>query len=183
MLYPMKEDPVWAPIQKCLFVCTWLSVSIKFNSAAQPATIFTKNTSMKTAILFASICIASGLLFVSLYTSLVDAPSWGSNLPGSVATARNYFKTVSPGTFLRLFSPVNQVLALLAVFLFWKASRQVRLYLGVAMVLYGLRHCRATEARQVKQSPLFLLSCSSLFRPTAVRPALRIRSATRGAEA
>jgi hypothetical protein len=51
---------------------------------------------MKTIILFASISIASGLLLVNMYTSLIDARSWGSDIPNSIATAREYFKTVNP---------------------------------------------------------------------------------------
>jgi hypothetical protein len=93
---------------------------------------------MKTVILFASICVASGLLFVNLYTSLVDANSWGSNIPGSIATAREYFETVNPGHFFRIFSPVNQFLGLLVLILFWKFSPSVRLYLGIAFAMYLL---------------------------------------------
>lgn len=93
---------------------------------------------MKTIILFASITIASGLLFVNIYTSLVDARSWGGDIPNSIATAREYFKMVTPGNFFRLFSPVNQVLGLLALILFWKSAPSVRLCLGAAFVLYIL---------------------------------------------
>jgi len=91
---------------------------------------------MKKIILFASISIASGILFVNLYTSLVDAKSWGSNVPNSIATAREYFKTVNPGNFFRIFSPLNQLLGLLVLILFWKSSPSIRLCLGCAFVLY-----------------------------------------------
>jgi len=93
---------------------------------------------MKTIILFISIGIASGLLFVNVYTSLVDAKSWSSDIPNSIATTREYFKTVSPANFFRLFSPINQVLGLLVLILFWKTSPSIRLCLGVAFVLYIL---------------------------------------------
>jgi hypothetical protein len=39
-------------------------------------------TNMRTIALFASISIASGLMFANVYTSLVDAKSWGSDIPG-----------------------------------------------------------------------------------------------------
>jgi len=91
---------------------------------------------MKTIILFISIGIASGLLFVNVYTSLVDAKSWSSDIPNSIATTREYFKTVSPANFFRLFSPINQVLGLLVLILFWKTSPSIRLCLGAAFVLY-----------------------------------------------
>ena len=93
---------------------------------------------MKTIILFASVCIASGLLIVNLYTSLIDAKSWGASIPDSIAVAREYFKIVNPGNFFRIFSPANQVLGLLALVLFWHSSSSIRLYLGIAFALYLL---------------------------------------------
>ena len=85
---------------------------------------------MKTVALFASISIASGLMFANVYTSLVDAKSWGSDIPGSIAAAREYFKTVSPANFFRILSPLNQVLALAVLVLFWKSSSPIRMCLG-----------------------------------------------------
>ena len=91
---------------------------------------------MKTTFLFASIAIASGLIFVNLYTSIVDARSWGSDIPESFATAREYFKTVNPGHFFRIFSPINQLLGVLVLMLFWKSAPGIRIYLVVALVMY-----------------------------------------------
>lgn len=93
---------------------------------------------MKQLFLFASIALASGLLFTNIYNSMVDAKSWGADIPKSIETAREYFKTVNPANFFRIFSPINQVLGLLALILFWKASATVRIYLGIALVLYVL---------------------------------------------
>jgi hypothetical protein len=93
---------------------------------------------MKQIILFASISVASGLLFANLYTSLIDSKSWGTDLPNSIAVAREYFKSVNPGNFFRMFSPVNQVLGIIALVLFWKASPSIRLSLGVALIMYLL---------------------------------------------
>jgi hypothetical protein len=93
---------------------------------------------MKKIILFASITVASGLLFANLYTSLIDSKSWGTDLPNSIAVAREYFKSVNPGNFYRIFSPVNQALGIIALALFWKASSSIRLYLGIALALYLL---------------------------------------------
>ena len=93
---------------------------------------------MKTIILFASISVASGILFANLYTSLVDVKSWGSDIPNSIAASREYFKTVNPGNFFRIISPINQVLGLLVLILFWKSSPSIRLYLGIAFVMYIL---------------------------------------------
>lgn len=82
--------------------------------------------------------VASGLLFTNVYTSIVDATSWGNDIPNSIAAAREYFKVVNPGNFFRVFSPVNQVLGLLVLILFWKSTLTIRLYVGIAFVLYVL---------------------------------------------
>lgn len=91
---------------------------------------------MKNIILFISISMAAGLLFVNLYNSMVDAKSWGGNIPGSISTAREYFKIVTPGSFFRVFSPLTQVVGLLTLILFWKSAPDVRLYLFIAFGCY-----------------------------------------------
>lgn len=91
---------------------------------------------MKAIILFASITIAAGLLLTNIYTSIVDATSWGSNIPNSIAAAREYFKVVNPGNFFRIFSPVNQLLGLIVLIMFWKSGPSTRLYFALAFVLY-----------------------------------------------
>lgn len=93
---------------------------------------------MKQLFLFASIVLASGLLFTNIYNSMIDATSWGADIPNSIQTTREYFKTVNPGNFFRIFSPVNQVLALVALILFWKTSSRARIFLGTALALYVL---------------------------------------------
>jgi len=93
---------------------------------------------MKKIVLFSSICLASGLLFANLYTSLIDSRSWGIDIPNSIAAAREYFKTVNPGNFFRMFSPVNQILAIIVLVLFWKASPSIRICLGIALGMYLL---------------------------------------------
>ena len=91
---------------------------------------------MKSIILFSSIALASGLFFVNVYTSLIDATSWGCHIPDSIATARDYYKSVNPGNFFRIFSPINQLLGLVVLVLFWKSSPVIRLYVAIAFVLY-----------------------------------------------
>lgn len=91
---------------------------------------------MKKTILFLSISLASGLLFTNLFTSLIDARSWGADIPNSIAAAREYFKVVDPGNFFRLFSPINQALGILALILSWKTSGSIRIGLGIALVCY-----------------------------------------------
>jgi len=91
---------------------------------------------MKKIVLFASIILASGLLFTNLFTSMIDAKSWGCDIPNSVAASREYFKNVDPGDFFRIFSPINQALGVIALLLFWKTSPFIRLALGLALVCY-----------------------------------------------
>jgi hypothetical protein len=112
-------------------------MSVKYNLGCESRRIFAETIIiMKTTLLFASIAIAAGLILANIYTSIVDVRSWGSNIPESIGTARNYFKVANPGDFFRIFSPINQVLALLALILFWKAGPSIRLTLGAALLLY-----------------------------------------------
>jgi uncharacterized membrane protein len=89
---------------------------------------------MKVIFIYLFISFASGLLFVNIYTSIVDHHSWGSDFPRSMQAAREYFKAVNPGKFFRVFSPVAQVLALLALIFFWKTSLTIRILLAVALL-------------------------------------------------
>ena len=91
---------------------------------------------MKDIFLFTSITFASGLLFTNIYNSMIDAKSWGADLPHSIETARQYFKLINPGFFFRLFAPINLILALVTLILFWRVSTEVRTFLGVAFALY-----------------------------------------------
>jgi hypothetical protein len=81
-----------------------------------------------------AIALAAGLLFTNIYNSMVDARNWGANIPASIQTARDYFKTANPGTFYRIFSPANQVAGLLALILCWRAGKRVRIYCAIALV-------------------------------------------------
>ncbi|HEX5551751.1 MAG TPA: DUF1772 domain-containing protein [Chitinophagaceae bacterium] len=90
---------------------------------------------MKKIVLFLSITIMAGVAFANMYNSIVDTTSWISNVPGSIAVFRQYYHSVNPGNFFRIFSPVNQILALLSLILFWKTSKKVRIFLLVAFFL------------------------------------------------
>lgn len=56
---------------------------------------------MKPFILFIYIIIGSGILFVNIYNSLIDAPNWGRSIPSSLETARHYFQQKHLEIFLR----------------------------------------------------------------------------------
>jgi hypothetical protein len=91
---------------------------------------------MKKAILFLSIICASGLTMVSIYNTIIDAQSWGSDIPTSIQTARDYFQHVDPRRFYAVAGPVNLVLILLVLVLFWKDSVSLRVYFAISFALY-----------------------------------------------
>jgi len=74
-------------------------------------------------ILILAATVASGLLFVNIYTSMVDAPNWGRDVPSSIVAALEYFSVKNPGNFFRVFSPLNQLLALVALIVSWWAPK------------------------------------------------------------
>ena len=90
---------------------------------------------MKTVAAFVSITLMAAVLGVNTYNSVVDTTSWGSAIPDSIHAARRYFRVVNPGTFMRVASPLNQLVALAALVLAWKQGRRARLYFGLAFLL------------------------------------------------
>jgi hypothetical protein len=91
--------------------------------------------SIQTLLLILAATVASGLLFVNVYTSMVDAPNWGRDVPASITAAREYFGVANPGTFFRIFSPLNQVLALLAAVTAWWAPKGTFTICVAALIL------------------------------------------------
>lgn len=91
---------------------------------------------MKKVILFTSVALASGVLFANIFNSMVISEAAKSDIPNSIIAARAYFKTVNPGDFFKIFSPATQVFTLLALILFWKTAKSVRLFLGIALLCY-----------------------------------------------
>jgi hypothetical protein len=89
---------------------------------------------MRKTILILAAIFASGILFVNVYTSIVDVPNWGRDLPGSIMAAREYFRAANPGTFFRVVSPINQVLGLLALIVCWRAGSRIRIYCALALI-------------------------------------------------
>ena len=91
---------------------------------------------MKKVILFLSIICASGLTMVSIYNTIVDAQSWGSDIPASIQTARDYFHHVDPRRFYAIVGPVNEILIVLAIILFWKDPISLRVYFAISFLMY-----------------------------------------------
>jgi uncharacterized membrane protein len=92
---------------------------------------------IRNVILGLSAATAAGLLFVNVYNSLIDAANWSSALPDSVVAARQYFSVANPGNFFRIFSPINQVLALVAVLLVWKQGGRAR-YMAIGSLVLAV---------------------------------------------
>lgn len=123
---------------------------------------------MKKIVLFLSITFMAGVTFVNIYNSIVDARSWGANIPESVQTTRQYFSIVNPGTFFRGFSPVNQVLALLALILFWKTSKKVKIFLSAAFLIAVLTDVFTFAYFYPRNNLLMTLSLQNIDRLTTV---------------
>ena len=90
---------------------------------------------IRISLLYAMACLASGLLFANVYTSLIDSVNWGRDIPASIEATREYFNPVNPGNFFRIFSPLNQVLAVLVLLFCWKEGGKIRLYCVLTLVL------------------------------------------------
>ena len=89
---------------------------------------------MRKLVLYACVAFSSGLLFTNLYNSIVNAANWESNIPQSIAATREFFVVANPGTSFKMIDPTNLILLLLALILFWRISKSVRLYLGIAIL-------------------------------------------------
>ena len=92
---------------------------------------------MKKLILFLSIICGSGLTMVSIYNTVVDAKSWGSDIPASIQAARGYFQNVDPRRFYEIAGPVNLILIVLTLILFWKDSVSLRFYFAASLACYA----------------------------------------------
>jgi Domain of unknown function (DUF1772) len=92
---------------------------------------------MKKLILFLSIICASGLTMVNIYNGVIDAQSWASHIPASIQTARDYFRHVDPRRFYTIVGPVNEVLILLTIILFWKDAVSLRIYFATSFLMYS----------------------------------------------
>lgn len=83
-------------------------------------------------VLWLAVIVIGGVLGANVYTSVVDARNWGSNIPTSLNAARTYFSVANPGSFFRIASPLAQVLSLLALILCWNVPG-ARLLAGIAV--------------------------------------------------
>jgi hypothetical protein len=92
---------------------------------------------MKKTILFLSIICASGLTLVTIYNTVIDAQSWGFDIPASIQTARDYFQHVDPRRFYTVVGPVTEVLVLLTIILFWRDAVPLRVYFAISFLMYA----------------------------------------------
>src|SRR5438067_10662013 len=92
---------------------------------------------MKKLVVFLSIVWGSGLTMVSIYNTVVDAKSWSTDIPASIQTARDYFQHVDPRRFYEVAGPVNLILIVLTLILFWKDSVPLRFYFAASLASYA----------------------------------------------
>jgi hypothetical protein len=76
-----------------------------------------------------------GTTLVSIYNTVVDAQSWASAIPASIQTARDYFQHVDPRRFYAVVGPINEILILLTIILFWKNGVSPRVYFAVSLLM------------------------------------------------
>ncbi|WBV58840.1 DUF1772 domain-containing protein [Chryseobacterium daecheongense] len=93
---------------------------------------------MKLFILYLYIIIGSGILFVNLYNSIVDAPNWGRNIPDSLETAKNYFQQKTPADFFKITGPLHHLIGLAVIIFLWNPYPQTRGYIISAFILFVL---------------------------------------------
>lgn len=91
---------------------------------------------MKRVVLYACIAFSSGLFFTNIYNSVVNAANWESNIPLSIDATKDFFVVANPGTFFKMIDPTNLLLTVLALILFWRNSKSVRLCLLVSLFCY-----------------------------------------------
>lgn len=91
---------------------------------------------MKKVILLTSVAVASGVLFSNIFNSIVIAVATESDIPNSIVAGKAYFKSVNPGDFFKIFSPLSQFLTLVSLVLFWRSPKKVRVFLGISLLCY-----------------------------------------------
>src|SRR4030088_2194890 len=91
---------------------------------------------MKVTIAFLSIFMASGLTMVTVYNTVVDAKSWGSDVPASIQTARSYYEHSHSRRFYLIAGPPTLLLGVLTTILFWIDSVSLRLLFGASAACY-----------------------------------------------
>jgi hypothetical protein len=92
---------------------------------------------MKRLILFLSIIGGAGLtMAASITRSLMQKPGV-FDIPASVQTARDYFQHVDPRRFYKVAGPVNLILIVLTLTLFWQDAVPLRFYFAAAFACYA----------------------------------------------
>ena len=91
---------------------------------------------MKVTIAFLSLFLAAGLTAVTVYNTLVDAKSWGADIPTSIQTARDYYAHVDPRRFYLVAGPPTVLLSVLTTILFWRDAVSLRVLFGASAACY-----------------------------------------------
>ena len=89
-------------------------------------------------LVYAFIIIGNALVFGNVYSSLVDAPNWGFDIPNSIAAARAYFKHKNPGSFFKIFGPASLGIGLLSIIVCWQPFPASRWYLIFSFLMFAV---------------------------------------------
>ena len=87
---------------------------------------------MRQVVVSAAVIAIGSVFGANVYNSVVDARSWGAEIPRSLNVAKEYFALVTPATFFRIASPLSQVLAILALIACWNVLA-ARAYAAAAL--------------------------------------------------
>ncbi|MGN6532168.1 MAG: DUF1772 domain-containing protein, partial [Ginsengibacter sp.] len=60
------------------------------------------------------------------------------DIPLSIQTVRDYYSHVDPRNFFAIIAPINMVLIVLSIILFWKEPGSIRTYFIVSLLLYAV---------------------------------------------
>ena len=91
---------------------------------------------IRQVFLYCYLLLGSGILFVNVYSSIIDAKIWGSEIPRSIEMARSYFQYTTPADFFKFLGAVTHIVGLLAIILLWKYVPGTRMFLIAAFLLF-----------------------------------------------
>src|SRR5215468_11131487 len=117
---------------------------------------------MKKSILFLWIICASGLTMVSIYNTIIDAQSWGSDIPTSIQTTRDYFQHVDPRRFFTVAGPVNLILIVSDANSVLERFRQnTRLFCDIVGFVCSHRHSDSGLLRSSRSHAIYVINSGS----------------------
>ena len=75
---------------------------------------------------------------MNVYNSIVDARSWGKDIPQSLMIARQYTSRYNPASFFKYLGPVQLVIAILNIILMWGMNNSQSYLIGAFILYLGI---------------------------------------------